>query len=263
MPWKAVAGRIRTAFDQGGEPSTASSVEPLVGLSRWHAPGSRNLARHATNSVRLSRSTWRSGGSRPLRWACRILDQTDIERRGLDCLHRGDVNRGPEGHRILPQPKASDLHHGQVRDTQGNGRHAAPTLPDLPADAGIRLKSMRAGSTQHVVCPRSEGGRTRDSSLAVSIDPEGDGAVRACHWDFFGERQIAGRARSSVRRLRHAPLVSRADPPHRHDRVPLRRTTAAASDKPPSASGRDQGVNSVGEFLCGHNDLQPAITHHP
>ncbi len=42
---------------------------------------------------------------------------------------------------------------------------------------GIRLKRWSAGTTEKVVCPKCGGGRTREISLSVSIDQDGNGAT--------------------------------------------------------------------------------------
>lgn len=55
------------------------------------------------------------------------------------------------------------------------------SVSDILADAGIRLKSIRPGHTEHVVCPKCEGGRTKEISLSVTIDREGDGCTWICH----------------------------------------------------------------------------------
>ena len=57
----------------------------------------------------------------------------------------------------------------------------ASSLPDLLAEAGIRLKGFHTGRTQHVVCPRCSGGKTREVSLSVTLDDDGMGARWICH----------------------------------------------------------------------------------
>lgn len=50
------------------------------------------------------------------------------------------------------------------------------------ADRGIRgLRSLQPGHSEQVVCPRCQGGRTREKSLTVTIDDDGQGAVWVCH----------------------------------------------------------------------------------
>ena len=54
-------------------------------------------------------------------------------------------------------------------------------LPGILADHGIRLKSMRAGATQKVICPRCHGGSQKEPCLSVTIDRDGDGVTWKCH----------------------------------------------------------------------------------
>src|ERR1700690_3595018 len=66
------------------------------------------------------------------------------------------------------------------------------TLPELLSAAGIRAKTMRAGSSTKVICPKCSGGKTSELSLSLSIDADGQGAVAKCHrgtcgWT-FGEK---------------------------------------------------------------------------
>lgn len=55
------------------------------------------------------------------------------------------------------------------------------SLVELLAQAGIRLKSLWPGHNEHVICPACGGGRTREPSLSVTIDDDGDGATWICH----------------------------------------------------------------------------------
>ena len=57
----------------------------------------------------------------------------------------------------------------------------AVPVADILAEAGIRLKSLRPGSNEHICCPKCDGGHTRETSLSVSIDADGDGATWVCH----------------------------------------------------------------------------------
>lgn len=57
----------------------------------------------------------------------------------------------------------------------------AEHLEDLLADAGIKLKRLTPGHTEKLICPKCQGGKQRESSLAVTIDPDGMGAVWKCH----------------------------------------------------------------------------------
>jgi twinkle protein len=58
---------------------------------------------------------------------------------------------------------------------------AVQSVADILSDAGIRVKSMRPGATSHVLCPKCEGGRSREISLSVTVDAEGDGCTWVCH----------------------------------------------------------------------------------
>lgn len=55
------------------------------------------------------------------------------------------------------------------------------TLGELLDAARIRLKSHAAGHTEHVVCPKCDGGRTKERSFAVTVDDDGDGFASICH----------------------------------------------------------------------------------
>lgn len=101
----------------------------------------------------------------------------------------------------------------------------ATDLPGLLADANIRLKrTMAAGSSHKVVCPKCEGGRTRELSLSVQIDDDGQGATwnckrGSCGWTGGGKVQGAERSPRRVepeRRVvpppQHAPEVTQNRP---------------------------------------------------
>ena len=76
----------------------------------------------------------------------------------------------------------------------------ATDLPGLLADANIRLKrTMAPGSSHKVICPKCEGGRTREVSLSVQIDDDGQGATwnckrGSCGWSGGGKVQGAERS---------------------------------------------------------------------
>ena len=93
----------------------------------------------------------------------------------------------------------------------------AQSLPDLMAEAGIRLKGFQTGRTQHVICPRCSGGKTREISLSVTVDDDGLGARWICHrgscgWTDGGRIATTERTRP----VAHvpAPVPPRAPPPH-------------------------------------------------
>lgn len=72
---------------------------------------------------------------------------------------------------------------------------AVASVADILAEAGIRVKSLRPGSTSHVRCPTCDGGRTREISLSVTIDEDGSGAAWVCHrgsCGWKGGRKIGG-----------------------------------------------------------------------
>jgi twinkle protein len=55
------------------------------------------------------------------------------------------------------------------------------SLVELLAQHGIRLKRLWPGHNEHIVCEACGGGRTREASLSVTIDPDGEGATWICH----------------------------------------------------------------------------------
>ncbi|EHM01406.1 hypothetical protein HMPREF9946_02145 [Acetobacteraceae bacterium AT-5844] len=55
-------------------------------------------------------------------------------------------------------------------------------LSDLLAEHGIpRLRSQAPGHSEKLICPKCGGGRSREHSLSVTIDPDGEGVVWRCH----------------------------------------------------------------------------------
>lgn len=57
----------------------------------------------------------------------------------------------------------------------------AETLVELLAQHRIKVRSYQPGHQEHVVCPACEGGNTREKSLSVLIDQDGEGATWKCH----------------------------------------------------------------------------------
>lgn len=57
----------------------------------------------------------------------------------------------------------------------------ATSVVELLAERGIKLRSYRAGANEHLICPKCEGGRTREKSLSVTVDQDGSGATWVCH----------------------------------------------------------------------------------
>ncbi len=78
-------------------------------------------------------------------------------------------------------------------------------LPGILSDAGIsKLKSMRPGHQEQIRCPRCEGGKRREVSLSVKIDPDGEGATWHC-WRGTCGYTGGGRTRSQDGRSKPAP----------------------------------------------------------
>ena len=85
----------------------------------------------------------------------------------------------------------------------------ADSIFGLLADAGIRLKSQKPAHTEHIRCPRCGGGNSREVSLAVTVDDDGEGATYVCHRGSCGWR--GGGRIGSVRGLeRERPVVKPA-----------------------------------------------------
>ncbi len=56
------------------------------------------------------------------------------------------------------------------------------TIYALAAEFGFKLKSYRAGQTENgIICPACGGGKTKEKSLNVTIDPDGLGLTFNCH----------------------------------------------------------------------------------
>lgn len=64
----------------------------------------------------------------------------------------------------------------------------ADNLPELLAEHGIQPKSFAPGRDERLVCPRCGGGRSKERSLALTIDADGLGAVWVCHRGHCGWR---------------------------------------------------------------------------
>ncbi len=120
----------------------------------------------------------------------------------------------------------------------------ADSLFDLLATAGIRLKRLDVGHTEKVLCPRCEGGRSRELSLSCSIDADGAGATWRCHrgqcgWQ-NGERVKTGERRQA---------------PVRTDPKPTQRPVPHAEQSKPEAmyawfAKRGIGEDTVDAFGC-------------
>lgn len=57
----------------------------------------------------------------------------------------------------------------------------ATSLPELLGEHQIRVKRMTPGAVEKVRCPKCDGGRTKEVSLSVKIDADGNGATWLCH----------------------------------------------------------------------------------
>jgi twinkle protein len=57
----------------------------------------------------------------------------------------------------------------------------ATNIAELLLGNGIRVRSYRAGAVAKIVCPTCEGGRTKEKSLRVVIDADGEGALWKCY----------------------------------------------------------------------------------
>lgn len=55
------------------------------------------------------------------------------------------------------------------------------TVAEILSGAGIWLKSQRPGRVEKIICPKCEGGRTKEKSLRVVIDEDGNGALWKCY----------------------------------------------------------------------------------
>lgn len=57
----------------------------------------------------------------------------------------------------------------------------ADSLFELLADQSIRLKTIAPSRTEHIRCPKCDGGSSREMSLSVTVDGDGQGATWTCH----------------------------------------------------------------------------------
>lgn len=96
-------------------------------------------------------------------------------------------------------------------------------LPGILSDAGIRVKSFAPGSTTKTLCPRCHGGNTKEHSLSVTIDRDGDGVAWQCHRGTCGWKE-GHRVHDAERRprkreervveapIQHAPKITQNKP---------------------------------------------------
>lgn len=72
-------------------------------------------------------------------------------------------------------------------------------LADMLYAMDIRPKHMTPGHTEHLTCPTCGGGRTRETSFALTIDDDGQGATWICHRGscaWTGGKRVSGHDRS-------------------------------------------------------------------
>ena len=81
----------------------------------------------------------------------------------------------------------------------------AQSVHDLLIDRRLQLKSTRPGHTEHIVCPKCSGGRTKERCLSVTIDGDGQGVVIICHRASCGW--------TDGERLHNAPPAPRSERP--------------------------------------------------
>lgn len=65
------------------------------------------------------------------------------------------------------------------------------TLAELLDAARVRLKSHAPGHTEHIACPKCDGGRSKEISFSVTIDDDGEGFASICHRGSCGHSEGA------------------------------------------------------------------------
>lgn len=106
---------------------------------------------------------------------------------------------------------------------------SATDLPALLSEAGISLRSVKLepGRTSKLICPKCSGGKTREVSLSVTIDNDGEGGRWLCQRGSCGWKGGGRVRREGVPRRSAAPreeIVRK--PPPRHE-------AAQINNKPP------------------------------
>lgn len=86
------------------------------------------------------------------------------------------------------------------------------TVAEILATNGIRLKRLTAGAAEHVRCPKCEGGKSREVSLSVTIDQDGEGVTWTCHRGSCG--WTGGERAKASRPVERVAKEVRAVPPH-------------------------------------------------
>ncbi len=100
------------------------------------------------------------------------------------------------------------------------------SLAGLLADNNIRIKRMGPGAQEHARCPKCEGGKSKELSLSVKIDPDAEGATWVCHRGTCGWTG-GGKVERSERRTRHEPE------PAKPIQKPAPHTPQQRSSRPP------------------------------
>ena len=125
-------------------------------------------------------------------------------------------------------------------------KSGAETLVDLLAEVGIQLKSYRASHSEKIRCTKCGGGKTREASLSVTIDADGDGAKFRCHRGSCGW-QDGGRVWHPGEGRRLAPAATQ-------ERVVVVPTPHSEQAKPPALYAffekRGIGPDTVDWFGC-------------
>jgi twinkle protein len=117
------------------------------------------------------------------------------------------------------------------------------TLFEALANVGIRLKHFEPGRNEHIRCPKCEGGKTREVSLSVTVDADGEGAKWVCHRGSCGWHD-------GVRSGHDTPPIERQQP-----RQKPREHTAEQRENRPEwlydfFSERKIGYRTVSAFGC-------------
>ena len=133
----------------------------------------------------------------------------------------------------------------------------------LLADNSIRVKSQQAGAHDKVVCPRCNGGRAKEKSLSVTIDPEGDGATWTCHRGTCGWKGGGKAPTDERRRARHQPEPKQARQPTQHAQDVTRHRPAALYAFFEKRGISQETVDAFGLYVTTHfipdHGQQPCI----
>ncbi len=100
-----------------------------------------------------------------------------------------------------------------------------PDLFALLSDHRITLRSLAPNHEESVICPFCQGGRTREKSLSVNVDADGQGFVAQC-WRGKCDAEPFGA------RVHDAPPAERSDRPRRQARPAPPASAEAANCRP-------------------------------